>query len=223
LTTFRLHAKPRASDRFARPGRALHLDPGCILAPEEVEQQLARRPDEAGGGIPSPRSNGVGGSPPLQHESCTTQSADEKPAPMTDVAPQGLVHRLLVRARTATVGSAYVLVMDEELVEVREPAHPLDAEEARRRSRSDRRDKRCEIARRERSSSSFGEAAPGAGKDEPRSCKRIVLAEDEVRSEIAGRPRLEERRCVGTELVEQVDELCSLSGVEVWVGHLAGA
>ncbi len=50
-----------------------------------------------------------------------------------------------------------------------------------------------------------------------------MLAEDEVRSEIAGRPRLEERRCVGTELVEQVDELCSLNGVEDRICRVAGA
>ena len=76
---------------------------------------------------------------------------------------------------------------------------------------------------RERSSSSFGEAAPRTGQDEPGAGERVVLAEDEVRGEIAGRPRLEESRCVGTELVEQVAELCSLDGVEERTGHIAGA
>jgi hypothetical protein len=42
-----------------------------------------------------------------------------------------------------------------------------------------------------------------------------------VRGEIAGRPRLTERRCPGTELVEQVAELCSLDGVKE-LGHVAG-
>ena len=50
----------------------------------------------------------------------------------------------------------------------------------------------------------------------------VALAEDEVRGEIAGRPRLEESRCLGTELVEQVAELCSLDGVEKRTGHIAG-
>ena len=142
---------------------------------------------------------------------------------MTDVSPEGFVHRVFVRARTATVGSAYVLVMDEELVEVREPAHPLDAEEARRRSRSDRRDQPGEVARRERPSSSFSKAGPCTGKDKSGSSEMVVLAEDEVRGEVAGRPRLEERRCFGPELVEKVDELCSLNGVEDRVCHVAGA
>jgi hypothetical protein len=50
----------------------------------------------------------------------------------------------------------------------------------------------------------------------------VVLAEDEVRGEIAGGPRLEEGRCLGTELVEQVAELCSLDAVEERIGHIAG-
>jgi hypothetical protein len=40
---------------------------------------------------------------------------------------------MLFRSRTTTVGSAYVLVVDEELIEVRDPTHPSDAEKASRR------------------------------------------------------------------------------------------
>ena len=50
-----------------------------------------------------------------------------------------------------------------------------------------------------------------------------MLAEDEVRGEIAGRPRLEEGRCLGSELLEQVAEPCPLNGVEVHSGHIAAA
>ncbi len=142
---------------------------------------------------------------------------------MADIAPQGLVHGLLVRPRTATVSSAYVLVVDEELVEARNPAHPSDAEEARRRSRSDRRNEPGEVTERERSSAFFCEAPPGAAQDEPRACEGVVLAQDEVRGEIAGRPRLQEGRCLGAELVEQVGELCSLDSVEECIGHVGGA
>ncbi len=119
------------------------------------------------------------------------------------------------------MGSAYVLVMDEELVEAREPAHPSDAEEAWRRSRSDRRHEPCKVPARERSSSSFSEAGPRTGQDKA-GAGEVALAEDEVRGEIAGRPRREESRCLGTELVEQVAELYSLGGVEEQIGHAAG-
>src|SRR6266436_714561 len=49
----------------------------------------------------------------------------------------------------------------------------------------------------------------------------VALAKDQVRGEIAGCPRREERRRLGTELVKQVAELCSLNGVKE-PGHIAG-
>ena len=47
-----------------------------------------------------------------------------------------------------------------------------------------------------------------------------MLAQYEVRSEIARRPRVEQGRCVGTEFVEQVGEQFSLVGVEEPIGHV---
>ena len=184
------------------------------LPAEEVEQQLAWRSGDAGSRFPSPCPEGLSGPCPLKLESCAVQSPREEPAPAADVAPQGLVHGMLAGSRAAAVGSAYVLVVDEELIEAREPAHPSDAEEAWRRSRSERRNEPCEVPQRERSSSPFGQTAPRTGQDKPGTGEVVVLAQDEVRGEIAGRPRGEERRCLGTELVEQVAELCSLGGVK---------
>jgi hypothetical protein len=68
---------------------------------------------------------------------------------------------------------------------------------------------------------SFRQAAPRTGQDKPGAGEVVALAEDQVRGEIAGRPRLKERRCLGTELVEQVAELCSLDGVKE-LGHTGG-
>ena len=112
--------------------------------------------------------------------------------------------------------------MDKELVEVGESPHPTDAEETSWRSRSDRCNEPGEVPTRERCSSSFGEAAPRTGKDEPRCREVVVLAEHKVRSEIARRPRVEEGRCVGTEFIEQVGELSSLDAIEERIGHAAG-
>ena len=128
---------------------------------------------------------------------------------------------MLVGSGAAAVGSAHVLVVDEELVEVGDPAHPSDAEEAWRRSRSERRAEPGKVPQRERSPSSFSQTAPPTGQDKPRPGEVVALAEDQVRGEIAGRPRLQQRRCLGTELVEQVAELCSLHGVKE-LGHIAG-
>ena len=192
------------------------------LPPEEEEQQLAWRPGDADGRFPPPGPDGPRGPRPLKLQACAAQPPREEPGRAADVAPKGLVHCMLVRSRTTTVGSAYVLVVDEVLIEAREPAHPSDAEEAWRRSRSDRRNEPCEVPQRERSSSPFSQAAPRTGQDEPGSSEVVVLAEDEVRGEIAGRPRREERRCPGTEFAEQVAELRSLDRVEERIGHIAG-
>ncbi len=68
----------------------------------------------------------------------------------------------------------------------------------------------------------FGEAAPRAGQDEPGSREVVAVTEDEVRGEVAGRPRREKSRRLGTELLEQVGEPRPFDAVEELVGHGAG-
>jgi hypothetical protein len=113
---------------------------------------------------------------------------------------------MVVGSGTATVGSADVLLVDEELVEVGDPAHPSDAEKSWRRSRSQGRGEPGEVRERERSSSSFGQAAPRPGQDKPGAGEGVTLAQNQVCGDVAGRPRLQQRRREGTELVEQVAE-----------------
>ena len=116
------------SHGFDRRVSSAHLDMCCALSAEEVEEQFAWRSGDAGSGFASPCSKGLSGSRPLKLESCAVQSPGEEPGRVSDVVSKGLVHCMLVGSGAATVGSAYVLVVDEELVEVREPAHPSDAE-----------------------------------------------------------------------------------------------
>lgn len=217
-----LHAEPRASHGFDRRIRPADLDMCRALPTEEVEQQFAWRSGDAGSRLPPPCSNGLSGPRPVKLETCAAQSPREEPGRETDVAPQSLVQCRLVGSRTTAVGSAYVLVVDEEFVEVREPAHPSDAEQAWRRSRSDRRNKSCKVFQRKRCSSSFRKTAPRTRQDKSGASEVVALTQDEVRREIAGRPRLEKSRCLGTELVEQIAELCSFDGVEEQIGHIAG-
>ena len=113
-------------------------------------------------------------------------------------------------------------MVDKELVEVGQLPHPIDAEETSWRSRSDRCNEPGEVLARECGSSSFGEAAPRTGEDEPWCREVVVLAQHEVRSQITRRPRVEEGRRISTEFVEQVGELFSLDGVEERVGDVAG-
>ena len=114
-------------------------------------------------------------------------------------------------------------MVDEELIQVGQAPHPTDAEETWWRSGSDRCNDPAEVFARECCPSSFGEAAPHAGQDEPWCREVVVLAQHEVRSEITRRPRVEQGRCVGTKFIEQVGEQFSLDGVEERiVGHVAG-
>jgi hypothetical protein len=211
----------RASHGFDSRSRPTHLDMCRALSAEEIEQQLAWRSGDAGSRFPPSCPDGLDGPRPLKLKTYAAQSPREEPGRAADVAPKGLVHGLLVRPGTTAVGSAYVRVVDEELIEAREPAHPSDAEEARRRSRPDRCNQPGEVPKRERSSSPFRQAAPRTGQDKPGAREVVALAQDQVRGQIAGCPRREESRRVGTQFVEQVAKLCSLDGVKERTGHIA--
>ena len=162
-----LHAEPRASHGFDRRSRPAHLHVGRALPPEEVEQELAWRSGDAAGRFPPPCLDGLSSSGPLELKTCTAQSPRQEPASAADVALQGLVHGRLVRPGTTAVRSADILVVDEELIQAGQPAHPADAERAGRRSRPERRDEPGEVPQRERSSASFRQAAPRTGQDQP--------------------------------------------------------
>lgn len=201
------------SDGFDRRLRPAHLDMCHALPAEQVEQQLARRSRDACGRFSHPYPDGLGGPRPLELKTHAAQSPREEPARAADVAPEGFVHRMLVGSGATAVGSAYVLMVDEELIEVRDPAHPSDTEETWRRSRSERRGQPCEFPQREGSSPPLSQAAPCTAQDKPGTSEVVALAEDQVRGEIAGSPRRKHGRCPRSEIVEQVAELCSLDGV----------
>ena len=123
-----------------------HLDLRRVLAAEQVEQQLARRSGDARVRFPPPGPEGASGPGPLKLETRTAQPPREVPGSAADVAPQRLVHGLLAGPGPAAVGSADILMVDVELVEAREPAHPSDAEETSRRPGPERGDKPGEVS-----------------------------------------------------------------------------
>lgn len=215
-----LHAELGVADGLDRRGWAGDLDLRRVLPSEEVEQQFAWSPGDAGDGLTAPRPDGLGRPGAVKFQAGAAQSSRQEPRSKPDVPPQSLVHRVLVHSRTATVRSADVLVVDEELVQVRAAAHPSDAEEAWRRPRTDPRDEAREIVLRESSSATFGEPAPRPGKHKPRSGHIIPLAQNQVSGQVAVRPRREESRSLGPELFQQVAESCSLDGIEVHFGHI---
>lgn len=102
----------------------------CALSTEEVEHQLAWGSGDVSRGFSAPCPDGLSGPRPAELKTCAAQSPHEEPGRAADVAPQRLVHCRLVCSRAAAIGSPYILVVDEELVEAGELAHPPDAEEA---------------------------------------------------------------------------------------------
>jgi hypothetical protein len=67
---------------------------------------------------------------------------------------------------------------------------------------------------RERPSPSFRKTAPGTRQDEPGASEVVALTKHQMRRQIARRPRVQQRRRLGAELVEQVAEPSSLDLVE---------
>jgi hypothetical protein len=198
-----LHAEPGAPYSVGRCAGPAHLDLCRARPAEEVQQQFPRRPGDAGRGLPPAGPDGPARARPLKLKTRTTQPPGEKPGRAADVAPQGLVHAPPERPGTTAVGPAQVLVVDEELVQARQPAHPAEAEEAGRRPGPQRPDEQAEVPACERALPLLRQAAPGAGQDQPGASQRVALAQHQMRGQIAGRPRRKQGRRPGAEITEQ--------------------
>lgn len=133
-----LHTEVRLPNRLNRRPGAVHLDMGYALPTEEVKQEFPRWPGDACAGLSSSRPNRFRGSRPLKFQPNAAKAPRKEPRREPDVSPERLVHRGVIRPRVTTVGSAYVLVVDEQFIQGRESAHPTDTEEARRRPQTDR-------------------------------------------------------------------------------------
>src|SRR4051812_41818475 len=96
----------RAPYGFHRGSRPTHFDPGRPLPPEKVEQQFTRRPGDTGRGLTPPCPNGPSGPRPLDLKTGAAQPPGQKPRRPADIAPQSLIHRLLIRSGTTAVSSA---------------------------------------------------------------------------------------------------------------------
>ena len=193
--------------------------PGRGLSPEEVEEQLTRRADQARGRCASPRPQDLGRPRPFQVEPHAAQPPCEEPPRRADVPPQGFVQRGVVRPWMKSVGSAYILLVNEQLVEVRDAPHPPDPKEALWRSGPDGLDECGLVRRSEMLTMSFCIASPCTGQHKPRAGGVAVLANNEVIREVARRPGFENRRRLGSELVQEIAEPFAFDGVQAQVHH----
>ncbi len=134
------HAEWRSLDGFDSLSGAADFDVRRALTAKQVEQQLTGQPGEASSRISSTCSQHPARPYPLELEPDAAQSPCEEPPGEADIAPQRVVQRRSIRPSIKPVGSTDMLMVNEKLIEVRTAAHPPDAKEPARRSRTNRRE-----------------------------------------------------------------------------------
>jgi hypothetical protein len=111
-------------------------------------------------------------------------------------------------------------MMYEELVEIREATHPSDSEEAGRRPGSNGCDEICERSLLQLKLSPLGEPGPRSGDDKARRGKEVVFTQHEVSREVMRCPRIDERRSLWSDLLQQIAKLLAFDGVKVELGQV---
>lgn len=141
-------------------------------------------------------------------------------AAAANVSPQGSIHCGREATGPSAISSANVLVVNKELVEIRQGADPSDAEEPDGRAGPDPRDEpRKVLALGQSGSTPLGESLEATRQNEARAGNEIVFSQHEVGGEIVSSPALEQRRNGRAELVEEITELKSLLCVERNISH----
>ena len=139
------HAEVRATQRRNGLRWSAHFDLRCSLAPEDVEEQFARRTAEPSRRLARSNRDPLAGSHPLNLEAASVQPPTQVVATATNVAPQGSIHFRGEATGPKPVRSANVLVVNKELVKIRHGADPFNAEEPDGRAGPDPRDEPCEV------------------------------------------------------------------------------
>src|SRR3954467_13909649 len=141
-----LHPEVGAADRLDRFGGAADLDVRGTLSSEHVEENLAGRAAQTSSGVTRPQHDCLALSRPLDLEPRATEAPAQVPPTPTNVPPQGGLQVGRERTGPESVGTPHVLMVHEELVQVRERANPAEAKEAERRPRADPSDEPREVA-----------------------------------------------------------------------------
>ena len=135
------HAEMRPMHRSDGLRGSSHFDLRRGLAPKGIQEEFARRTAEPSQRLTRSNPHPLGSSSPLNLEPKIVQPPTQITATTANVSPQRGIHRRRETARRLAIGSANVLVMNEELVEICHGTDPFDAEESDRRARPDPPDK----------------------------------------------------------------------------------
>ena len=199
-----------------------HFDLRCGLAPKDVEEEFARQTAESSRRFAWFSCHPFVGSGPLNLEPATVQPPTQIAAAAANVSPQRSIHRGREASGCLLIGSANILVMYKELVEIRHGADPSDAEEPDGRAGADPRDEpRKVMAPSQSGPAPLGEPLKGTGQNEARAGDEVVFSQHEVGGEIVSSPALEQGRNGRAEFVEKITELQALLRVERNISHAA--
>src|ERR1700751_5634482 len=205
------HAEVRALQRRNGLRWSAHFDLGRSLAAKDVQEEFARRAAESSGRLVWPSHHPLVGSGPLNFEPATVKPPTQVAASAVNVSPQGSIHRRRQATGSSSVRPADILVVNEELVEIRQRPHPPDAEEADGWAGTDSRDEPREFLPLGQSDPTlFGEPFKGPGQNEARASDQIVFAQNEVGGEIISSPALDQCWNRRAQLIEQIAELKAL-------------
>ncbi len=200
-----------------------HFDPRCSPAPKDVEEDFTRRSAESRRRLACSNRHALTGFGPLNLEPGSVQSPTQVVAAAANVSPQGGVHGRREAAGSTAIGSANVLVVNEQLVEIGQGADPFNAEETHRRAGPDLRDEPCEVLVLGQSGpASLGEPLEGGGQDEAGAGNEIAFSQHDVGGEIVCSPALQQCRNGRTEFVEEIAQLIPLLRVERNIHHAGG-
>lgn len=214
------HAEVRAMQRRNGLRWSAHFDMCCGLAPKNVEEEFAWRTAESSHRRARSKRHALAGSGPLDLEPGRAKPPTEVMAAAAHVSPQRSIHCRREATGPSSVGSANILVMNKELVEIGQFTDPPDAEEPRGRAGPDP----CEEPREvlglcQSGPTPLGEPLEGTRKNEARTSNQIAFPQHDVGGEIVSSPTLEQSGNGRAELVEEITERKALLHVERNVSH----
>jgi len=185
-----------------------HFDLRCGLAAKDVEQEFAGRTAESSRRFARSSRYPLVGLGPLNLEPATVQPPTQEVAAAANVEPQGGIHCGCQVSRVQPVRAADILVMNKELVEIRQSPDPPDAKEADGWAGTDPRNERGEVIAHSQSGPALlGEPLEGSRKDEAGPGNEIVFSQHKVGGEIMSSPGPKKRRNGRAELIEEITEL----------------
>ena len=119
------HAEVRATHRRNGLRWSTHLDLRGILAPKDIKEEFARRTAESSSRLAWPNRHPLVSSGPHNLEPASLKPPTQVVAAAANVSPQRRIHCRREASGPMPISSANVLVVNKELVEIRQRSGPI--------------------------------------------------------------------------------------------------